>query len=122
MKKEQAKQLIGIYCQEGDLDSLKQVVIKYSQLIDEPDNSDSTPLVISIKNEHYDLANFLLLQGADIDYTNRLNQSALFWAAANNNLEAAFFLLEAGANINLIDRVSLDVNIEWMDSVNFSCN
>lgn len=104
------KRLINIYCQEGDLTSLKLLLAKYPHLLNEPDISDNTPIATSIKNNQFETANYLILQGANINTINRLNQSILFWTAANNKLEATRFLLNLGANIDLADRVLFNNN------------
>jgi ankyrin repeat protein len=61
-----------------------------------------TPLMIAARTGRVDAVKTLLVHGADVNAKERLRgQTALMWAAAENNAAAATALLEAHADLNV---------------------
>jgi len=66
-----SKQL-RIYCEEGSLTSLKNPLKKYPHLLETVDNKGTTLFGISFKKEQYEVSDFLLSIGADINSLNNV--------------------------------------------------
>jgi ankyrin repeat protein len=113
---ENAKKLFMLCCEEESLSSVKTLLNKYPEFVNEPDQYGITPFFCAVKRNHLDIASYLYSKGADIEAKNRAGQSALFWTAANNDLQGTKYLLELGANINSVDKVKHSNIIEQLDS------
>jgi len=102
---ENAQKLLMLCCEEGSLNSVKAILNKYPEFVNEPDQYGITPFFSAIKKRHLDVASYLHSKGANIEAKNRAGQSALFWTAANDDVEGTKWLLELGADVNSLDKV-----------------
>lgn len=100
------RQLFKLCCEEGSLVSVKAILRKHPEFLNEPDQHGISPLLCAVKQQRLDIATFLHSKGADINAKNKAGQSPLFWAAANNNLQGTKHLLHLGAAVNIPDKVS----------------
>ena len=65
---------------------------------------NNTPLVIAVKEGHYDAVKYLLEQKAGTEEGGQYGWTPLMWAALNGKLEIAKLLVQFGANVNACDR------------------
>ena len=65
------------------------------------DNNGNTPLMNSIKMNHFEISEFLCHNGANINLKNNLEETALCEAIKAENFSLVSFLLKHGANPNL---------------------
>ncbi|XP_051167818.1 ankyrin-3-like [Leptopilina boulardi] len=70
--------------------------------IEEKDIDDYTALHKAVENEYYEVVEFLLSKGANINAMTELNETPLHIAAQIRNKRIVILLLEKGANINAI--------------------
>jgi len=61
------------------------------------------PLIVAAENEHIKILKSLLAAGADVDETNRSQETALMKAVGNGAMKSINVLIEAGANLDLRD-------------------
>jgi ankyrin repeat protein len=61
-----------VYCEEGDFESLEFLIKKNSQMINLKNHQSLTLLAIATKSNFFELAKFLLSQGADPNSTNNV--------------------------------------------------
>lgn len=75
--------------------------------INQPDDQGNSPLFLSLKKNKYDIFNFLLEKGADVNAVGNAkgaqNQSVLYVAVLLEKPDIVKKLLEKGANPNLAD-------------------
>lgn len=64
----------------------------------------TTPLLVAVLNQHFELAHFLLQKGANPNHQDDVKGSALIYAAAINDYQIADLLLYYGASDTLTDR------------------
>lgn len=63
----------------------------------------TTPLMLSVRLNYYDLSKYLISNGADVNSVKGEGITSIFYAVENNNLEMVKLLLENGANLNYKD-------------------
>jgi ankyrin repeat protein len=68
--------------------------------IDKPDNDQWTPLILAANHDHADVVHLLLEKGANADAANNKGETALYFAALNQNSSLMKQLIAAGANID----------------------
>jgi ankyrin repeat protein len=72
--------------------------------LDIKDDVGWTPMMIASHSGHLPCVQFLVEQGAKIEYTyNRLNHSSLRIAVINSHVEVVSYLLNAGANVDVVN-------------------
>lgn len=76
----------------------------------------TTPLLVSVLNQHFGITHFLLQKGANPDHQDDVKGSALLYAAAINDYQTADLLLFYGATDSIRDR---DGNTPLMTAVFF---
>ena len=88
---------------QGDFDEFTSFMdeVRNRQLINMPDSSGSTALMVASYKEHRDIVNFLLREGADIDKKNNNGTTALMAAVGQSNEEVVQILLDRGADPNI---------------------
>lgn len=64
----------------------------------------TTPLLVAVLNQHFELTHFLLQKGANPNHRDDVKGSALIYAAAINDYQIADLLLYYGASDTLTDR------------------
>ena len=84
---------------QGDFDEFTSFMdeVRNRQLINMPDSSGSTALMVASYKDHRDIVNFLLREGADIDKKNNNGTTALMAAVGLGNEEIVRVLLDRGA-------------------------
>lgn len=96
----------------GDLDLVKTALTKGADINARLDNgrfSDCTALILAIMNDQYDIANYLIDKGADINKHRyfakkpKVGQSPLWWAASKGNLTLLERLISLGAEVHKPD-------------------
>lgn len=105
-----------LHCAKGSLSSVKPLLDKYPELLNNPDQYGITPFYSSIKHHKLDVAHYLYTKGADVNTRNKAGQSILFWSSANNCFRSVKYLLELGADVNCSDKVTFHLIVEWMDT------
>ena len=76
--------------------------------------------MIASREKNLELVKYLVEHRADLNSTNKLNQSALIFAAQRGHLEIVKYLVENGADVNSMDENDLmySINIRfWKRSV-----
>lgn len=64
-------------CQNGNEDIVRAILKKSKKGLDRYSNEKSIPLIISIYNEHPDVANLLIEEGADLNKTDYFDNSVV---------------------------------------------
>eukprot|EP00049_Salpingoeca_infusionum_P004538 m.80756 g.80756 ORF g.80756 m.80756 type:complete len:513 (-) comp12609_c1_seq4:252-1790(-) len=83
----------------GDLASLKNLLTRPDLVaVDIPDSEGVTPFMVAILSKQQKGAEFLLLQGADINCLDHRSRSILHWVVYNNQRSNLKWLLQHGAN------------------------
>jgi ankyrin repeat protein len=78
-----------------------ELLLKYDINVDCVNNNNITPLIISIKNNNYEIVKILLNNGANINYTlSEENINILSMAINNNNNEMIKLLFKHDINVN----------------------
>jgi ankyrin repeat protein len=104
---------IVIAAREGALDSIK-VLIDLKANPDNPSADGSTALLVAVQNGHYDVANYMVEHGADINKQNDKGWSPLYLAVKHRTVETGTIpvpnadqalpfvkvLLDRGVNVN----------------------
>ncbi|XP_024545145.1 26S proteasome non-ATPase regulatory subunit 10-like [Selaginella moellendorffii] len=62
----------------------------------------NTPLIIALKINHIEMANFLLSKGADVKPQNKCGDTALHWAALRGQEEMVRTMLSRGAKLDVV--------------------
>ena len=96
------------HVRDGDLKSVEVLLSKHEVDLNQALKVAGTgisPLMIACKHGHLDIAKLLLQKGANVNFVNNLNQTALMKAAEGGNVEVVNLLLEHGANC---DTVAID--------------
>ena len=84
----------------GDIKRMQEVLCRYSRIdINKQSKDGSTPLLIAISLDKFDIAKYLIEQGADINITDKNGLSPLHLAAASDDLELVKLLVRKGANL-----------------------
>lgn len=69
--------------------------------IDSNENHDESPLIDSAERDQTEMAELLILHGANVNHQNSHGDSALQWAVENNNIDLVKTLLHNKANPNI---------------------
>ncbi|OUM69013.1 hypothetical protein PIROE2DRAFT_37104, partial [Piromyces sp. E2] len=64
------------------------------------ENSGLTAFTVSFENKYYEIMNYLLEHGANIDEKDNESSTPLMSASGVGNINSVKFLIEHGANIN----------------------
>jgi hypothetical protein len=88
-------------CRIGDMKLLKAALTSSPEQLNVQDSKLGwTPLYRSVICGHYEVAKYLLEQGAEANFATSRKETSLHQAAENNQLQIAKALLEAGADPN----------------------
>lgn len=69
----------------------------------------TTPLMLSVRLNYYDLSKYLISNGADVNSIKGEGITSIFYAVNNNNLEMVKLLLKNGSNLNYKDNFSMGI-------------
>lgn len=76
-----------------------------------------TPLHIAVKNENKEFSRQLINSGADVNFSDKKNNTPLFYALENQDVPLIELLLEENANPNHINGESISPLTFYMDTV-----
>ncbi|CAD8090507.1 unnamed protein product [Paramecium sonneborni] len=98
-------QVLFLKVEQGNVNKVIEILQQYPNLIDfENSKSGQTCLTIACRKNDGPMIEKLIAQGADINKTNRLNQSPLWICSFYNYRRTADFLLNHGADVNQQDK------------------
>ena len=101
-----------------DLNSVKSYVSKgYIEKCDR--KYGLTPLILAAYYNHYDIAKYLLDQGARVDVRDNSGRTALIYAASYNYLDMAMLLLEHKASVLIQDQDGYNA-MDYAQTSNFT--
>lgn len=102
----------------GDLDEVKETLENYPEVINEPAKAPPkkddglSPLQVALKIGEFDIAKYLIEQGADVKYIDPIDQSKKYiWSVPvlQDAIGAVFFAIEKIFNFNDADEEELEV-------------
>lgn len=85
----------------NDLEAVKQLLVHND--INMRDSSNRTPLIIAAYYNRYEVAKFLINNGANLDNRDSSSSTALLYAAYMGFSDIAKLLIDGGANIDAVD-------------------
>ena len=86
---------------EGNIDSVKVILEKKGSLLNCADEIGYTPLHWALIREKWDLAEYLIVQGASLNIQGNDGGTPLHCAANHDNPDIVLLLLEKGAKVNV---------------------
>lgn len=86
----------------GDFENFKNI-IKNRKLLEIKDSNGNTPLILSAKHNHTDIAKYLINIGADTESHNLRSETTIHWASFHGNIDLIKLLINSGANPNCCD-------------------
>lgn len=93
-------------CEQGDIQTLKNVLSKIRD-INVKTKEGWTGLVLAVYSEHFEIAKFLVANGANVNSTNHKGTTVFMYAKTpvfkSKNTTILNWLLENGADINAMD-------------------
>jgi hypothetical protein len=87
----------------GFQDLVEHLVIKYPQHVDTPGGNFVTPLIAALARRHFQTAELLRHNGADVDVRGPIGRTALHCAALHGDFEMVRELLNYKADVNARD-------------------
>jgi len=87
----------------GNLASVQAAVQKDKSVLTATEWDDATLLHLAVGQNHKELTEYLIAQGADVNALTRDHLTPLHMAAQNANITIAVLLLRNGARINPVD-------------------
>lgn len=117
----------------GNLDLVKKIVngwgwvFNKKQKINEGDLNGFSPLILAVQNNHFEIAEYLLQNDADLHIPDKNGYMSIHWAAIKGNIKMLQLLIEKGAGINSCgyqDRTPLHEAIIYGHNnvIEFLCN
>lgn len=85
----------------GDLESVKRILARDPSRVNDLDDEKYTPLHWACIRAHWDVAEYLIEQGAELNLLGGDGGSPLNWAAHHDNVEIVETLLSGGAELNV---------------------
>jgi len=87
----------------GDLKGVKRILGEFPNLINIKDDRGSTPLLLTTYYGHFEVAQFLLEQNAEVDAKDSSGNTALMGGCFKGYQDIAELLVNAGANVNHVN-------------------
>ncbi|GAB4223564.1 MAG: hypothetical protein Tsb005_19070 [Gammaproteobacteria bacterium] len=119
--------LFPLCCEKGHLSIAKLLLAKFPDLLNKLDGEGLSPLMIAAASGHYEIVNYLLENGSDInlaltnDKSTVQDANALFFAINMNHTQIALLLLKYGANFST-DLVITENNTSFkMQLIHLAC-
>ena len=84
---------------EGSVEALRDTLSCHPERLEELDDQGRSVLSVAAGGGCVDAVNMLLLLGASVESADVCQRTALYWACANNKLDAAKALINHGAEI-----------------------
>ena len=91
-------------CEQGNLDKVKEIIIKGGQDINKADKWGWRPLMLAASWGHAHVAKELISNGADVHLKGQMGRTALHWAAYRGRVEMVQVLRVNGAGLNDVDK------------------
>lgn len=88
----------------GDLQTVKSEVAQDPSKLNAKDKDNYTPLHWACMRAHWDVAEYLIEEGADLNVTGGDGGTPLNWAAHHDNVEIVKRMIEKGARLNIRNR------------------
>lgn len=88
--------------EQGDIEIFKSIFSANSEQLETPKVNGMTPLHIAVENGHYDIAEFLIQKGANLDSKASLGKTPVWSAAKSGNLKMIQLLIRHGAKLDEI--------------------
>ena len=99
----------------GYLAKVKSLLKASPKLINQIDKNGATPLHYAVARNHKALAEFLMVNKANVNARDKNGTTPLHIAAAQGNKKIASILISKGADINMIDRRGRAISISQLD-------
>jgi ankyrin repeat protein len=84
--------------QQGDIQTVRDLLAEDPSLANSTDDRSSTPLHLAARYGHAELAGLFLEAGAEVDPRNHANETPLHWAAVQSHREVVVLLLQYEAD------------------------
>jgi len=91
-------------CIKGDVSRVKKMIKRGVDINDDGMARTTTPLMCASRNGHVEIVNLLVENGADIDFKDPMNCTALYYAVSSEHVEIIEILLKHKANVNIPDK------------------
>jgi len=88
--------------QSGDLDKVKEFVLKNPELVNTKGGKNETLLLKAVESGNLELVEFLLSKGADVNACDKGGDTPLHKASALGHQAMAKLLIDRGADVNSI--------------------
>lgn len=93
-------------CIEGNNESVMAMIDQTPTLVDMKNINGYTPLIYAALKGNYDLCEFLISRGANVNAQNNFGQSALHYASNNDTPDIVRLLVENNADMNITDTLN----------------
>jgi ankyrin repeat protein len=80
---------------------LVEKMVKKKANLDLQNRNGETALMIALKSDNNQMAEYLIEQGANLDLKDRNEQSVLHWACLNEKIKLVHLLIRKGADLNI---------------------
>lgn len=90
-------------CRRGQLQEVEALYQQNTSLLNCTDARGFTPLIIAVYNDQPEVADFLLLQGAEADQQDLSGNTALMGACFKGYTDIVKKLIAAGADVNAVN-------------------
>ncbi|UCC44472.1 MAG: ankyrin repeat domain-containing protein [Candidatus Zixiibacteriota bacterium] len=87
--------------EQGDFETVKELVQENPELLNATDGRGYSPLHKAAYNNHLDIAEYLLSQGADVSAASANGSTPLHGAASYGHIDVVRLLLDAGAGLDI---------------------
>lgn len=87
----------------NDLESLKKIIETAPDAVHLKDQRGSNPLLLATYFGHFEISQFLIANGADVDLRDNSGNTALMGVSFKGPLLMAKLLIDNGANVNAVN-------------------
>ena len=99
------------YIKDRNFPSFKNTFDKYKIDPDSKDQNGDSLLILAVKSNCFQIANYLINAGASVNLTNKNSNSPLHFALTFRNFEIADMLIKSGADENIQNKFGVT---PWM--------
>jgi len=85
----------------GDLQTVKAILAQDPSKLNQTDEDKYTPLHWACMRAHWDVAEFLIAEGADLNVVGGDGGTQINWAVHHDNVEIVKLMVEKGAKLNI---------------------
>jgi ankyrin repeat protein len=108
MKLKSPLQLLWFHIKDGNFQKFKQVMEKQKVNVDSLDEEQNSLLSLAVQCDCYEIAEFLLNLGADVNLQNMYLNAPLHYALSHQNFRIANLLINKKADEDLINNRGLN--------------